>query len=498
MSFVKKRNISENKKVLFHKIKINNNWEHKSFQAISVEQTKKNFSLEKHLEKKNNYYEELIQKECQLEEKLENITLLMSKKQKKQRQLILYFNDNTLSSLLEMGHSIDTTILNQINLFFGVGLGGEILLSQIFKDENQFQRSFDNAIKFQCNNQTLKSMIIETKQNKTDMKFPFNVLYELFELVFILAELEEKKNELLKEIELNMKEKDLIQEEIRKIQNQINKREFSIKEELNSRNIIKRKISHKYRQQFTFNNFHQSLSQSMIRPNIEHIDNQKNCPKKIIPNKPFCSSSKKLKLSQLQQIHSSHGLEKSHHNFKSILKECFVLDKNKNPKNNEVPKKLIYRYCNKTTHFRGNSCSKIKSKSKQISKISAFNSGNNSKEISLLNTGVTSSYYKSPNISMKTSKIFDSRETITITEPKGTDIPKEKEKDEYNFLSELDDSTFLIPNIRGTLAYLPRSNYQSVKNSNYPSRKLTLNKTHDLIIEKNKSTKDSDCCVSCT
>ena len=83
---------------------------------------------------------------------------IISKKQKEQRQLILYFNDNTLSSLLEMGHSIDTTILNQINLFFGVGLGGEILLSQIFKDENQFQRSFDNAIKFQCNNQTLKSI----------------------------------------------------------------------------------------------------------------------------------------------------------------------------------------------------------------------------------------------------------------------------------------------------------------------------------------------------
>ena len=50
MSFVKKRNISENKKVLFHKIKIINNREHKCFQAISIVQTKKNFSLEKHLE----------------------------------------------------------------------------------------------------------------------------------------------------------------------------------------------------------------------------------------------------------------------------------------------------------------------------------------------------------------------------------------------------------------------------------------------------------------
>lgn len=497
MSLTKKRNISENKKILLHKIKINKFRENKSFHSITIEQTQKNFSLEKQIEKKNNNYEALIQKECQLEEQLENITLLISKKQKKQKQLILYFNDNTLSTLIEMGHTIDTIVLNQINLFFGVGLGGEILMSQIFRDENQFQRSFDNAVKFQRNNQALKKMINETKQNKNYMKFPFNLLYELFELVFIISELIEKKNELLKEIELNMKEKDLIQEEIRKMQNQINKRELSIKEELNSRNLIKRKISHKYKQQFTFNNFHQSLSQNIIRPKIEHIGIHKNCAKKKTSQKPPCSPTKKLKFSQIQPIHT-HNLEKSHHNFKSIINECFVVEKNKNPENREAPKKIMFRSGNKSPHFRGNSYCKTKSKSKQISKISAYNSVNNSKEISLLNTGVTTSYYKSPNLSMGASKIFDSRETFTTIEHKGSDVPKEKGKNEYNFLSELDDSTFLIPNIRGTLGYLPRTNYQSVKTPNHPSRKLTLNKTHDLIIEKNKSTKASDCCVSCT
>ena len=382
--------------------------------------------------------EKLINRQIEIEEKIDSISNKISKLEKKKQILLRNFNTHTLCSLQDITTSMNNKIIQPIYAFFGVELSGDVFLSNYLGNLNSFENQFDLSTKTNIDLKEIFEMIQKRKEEINNILFPFDVLYELIESVYYIDKYIKEKGTLLQEIENISKEK-----------------------EINKNNL--------------------SQSNSNIKPKT--IEKEK--PKKTL-------SLKKLKLNKMHQSISYNVLTKKHSSKNKVTNE---------KKKENVKSKYIQKLDNKKTNIKPQkknkgitvnkiSLCKYDDTYKNLSRISALTTKLNSKEISVINTET----FPTSSIKSMNNSIIIQRKASNNIMTEGTDIPKETITENRNeFLKEINDSPFHIPNIKGP-DYLPKSNYERM----IPRLNNVITQCNGLEIDRIKYSKNQGCCVTCT
>ena len=390
--------------------------------------------------------EELINRQIEIEEKLDSISNKISKLEKKKQILLRNFNTHTLCSLQDITTSINNKIIQPIYAFFGVELSGDVFLSNYLGNLNSFENQFDLSTKTNIDLKEIFEMIQKRKEEINNILFPFDVLYELIESVYYIDKYIKEKGTLLQEMENISKEKE--------------------------KEIMKQNISQ----------FH-IQSNSNLKPKTIESQPKEN-PKKNL-------SLKKLKLNKMHQSISYTVLTKKHSS-----KNKDINDKQKEKNKSKYIQKLENKKVNIKTQKKNkgitmNKISKYDDTLKNISRISALTTKVNSKEISVINTET----FPTSSIKSMNNSIIIQRKASNIIMTEGNDIPKETITENRNdFLNEINDSPFHIPNIKGTVDYLPKQNYERI----IPRLNNVITQGNGLEIDRIKYSKNQGCCVTCT
>ena len=130
--------------------------------------------------------EKLINRQIEIEEKIDSISNKISKLEKKKQILLRNFNTHTLCSLQDITTSMNNKIIQPIYAFFGVELSGDVFLSNYLGNLNSFENQFDLSTKTNIDLKEIFEMIQKRKEEINNILFPFDVLYELIESVYYI------------------------------------------------------------------------------------------------------------------------------------------------------------------------------------------------------------------------------------------------------------------------------------------------------------------------
>ena len=155
------------------------------------------------------YLEKLINRQIEIEEKIDSISNKISKLEKKKQILLRNFNTHTLCSLQDITTSMNNKIIQPIYAFFGVELSGDVFLSNYLGNLNSFENQFDLSTKTNIDLKEIFELIQKRKEEINNILFPFDVLYELIESVYYIDKYIKEKGTLLQEIENISKEKEI-------------------------------------------------------------------------------------------------------------------------------------------------------------------------------------------------------------------------------------------------------------------------------------------------